>query len=1399
MSSVLTASRIGNPFNAHSIEDGFYKSIQEYIDKREFAQAKEVLVASVNKLSVSRNTDAIKKFYVFLIKLIPSFTSLDFTPETPLASILQYSSHLHDEQMNLALELGKWYVQHIERQRSIDFSDLLSFSQSAMYFFAKAIQIAEIHGQNELKTIHKLASKLFVRIIMERRAYQNYLHLALDKNLPGDWFERFENRFFEIDDQTAKLIAFCGDGTEAKLFIKFINEQAQLELNKIDFKIGDRSRLDEKINQRYAEIDDLTETFELPKHTPTERYKSALLEFRRSFDALQSNVDVRTLQAEVMKAFRKFFQLMHEDVLLILGQPPCEYEIRAMGSVGRGEICPFSDLEMEIRLANFKGGSRNYFIDYIRVLKLALVSLGESETTMPVFTCIHKSNPRGIRIDVGGDPSIDLDLIQTPQSMATFQSKEVIHFKTIENTMLHSTSLVNSTTTKCNSVKELDESFTLLEPLNLSEEFDHNLYDPVEGVLKAPQRLQRCLHFFTHRLDDYLRIWKQPFAVQGGIIDIKADYYEPLFLLNDLAFYFNIAKKNSLDIIEELVSKQVFTSPSGQLIKELLEIVYKMRVRIQLHNKTQKEREQISYGQLSFQHQFLSMSSSEKENLEKGYWLVLRPLYLSLKKIVEEGNPLEKTFHNLDLVQVSFEEDFESLPWHSWQPFLNAVYSINASLTNSRGRTILHLAAAVGDFAKVKQLIAMGAPLKAKDMFGNTALMFAAHFNRRNIFEYLYEHGKYSLSECEGLLNGALSQQAYDIAFFLIWKGWRISAISKEAVFHLLCHACSDREKSSKRVKSEVVKTILQQVTTFDLSAQTSKMQVSLFHITAEAQNYLVLKVLIDYALSNLTPAQVAAILNLPDKKGDSALHRGIFSADCAYLLVKYGADITLRNNDNYRPIDIAGEKFLGTTLRLLWRKKLVDPSLLLDRDYLLFCCCQDGLETVGMPLIPVLSEKKELLFWHESRDKKTYFHEACRSGNALLARELANEKIFWDSIDGFGRYPLHWACENKLETVCHQIISSTKTLEQLNRCDNENATPLLLAIRGGSSEIVLALIKKGVNVSTTDVSGRSPLHASLDAQMSDAAWQIIDKATDIDVPDLYGYTPIVLAVENGFEEVALCIEKKISELSIGTRQTRLGISLFQLACEKGMWNLASALYKRGSDPFILNVQLRATFYRKACHAELSDHPELADDSKQTDKPLVARRGDSLDPILTKVNWCCQHGKVRALQSLIAEHFPDKLFGEILKEMVDISVTDYVSLFRSREASLVQDFPSWFQDLEMLYRSVTHGHFALFKFLVRLEVLKPSQKEAFILVRCWKSPHILKQLKMFESFGFSIMQPDDEGNYPLHWAVQFPNTAHVIQYLINQGEDPNKANLQGVTALDLVKRSGNKHYEALFR
>ncbi|MFS8563660.1 MAG: hypothetical protein LVR00_04795, partial [Rhabdochlamydiaceae bacterium] len=96
-----------------------------------------------------------------------------------------------------------------------------------------------------------------------------------------------------------------------------------------------------------------------------------------------------------------------------------------------------------------------------------------------------------------------------------------------------------------------------------------------------------------------------------------------------MGLYFKIEATNTIDIVDGLFQAKIFTKETADLIKEALSFTYQMRIRT--HDFYREQRDDLCIdANAAMNCRMLSLE--EKEQLEKIYWLVLRPLYQSLGK-----------------------------------------------------------------------------------------------------------------------------------------------------------------------------------------------------------------------------------------------------------------------------------------------------------------------------------------------------------------------------------------------------------------------------------------------------------------------------------------------------------------------------------------------------------------------------------------------------------------------------------------------------------------------------------------------------------------------------------------------------------------------------------------------
>ncbi len=493
---------------------------------------------AINELLFVFNNADPEACYAYLFKLLPYFGNLDLLIHN-LPLLLDRSAHLRERQHQLAIELAKWYTQKGEYE-------------NAMHCYAKALQI---HATPE---VHRLASKLFIHFLRSR------IHTLLPSSMPSS------EALTTYLERIASFARLGASKENLRPFYELAKERYIAVHNK----------------ERYAACYQAILLYENTPCRPlppiTQRYWEAFHFYRAHFE--QEIFDVRGFQKKVFQAFQNFFNILVEDAFFILGKPPCGYDIRAMGSTAREEICPYSDLEFMILVER----QDPYFKALVDILHLQIASLGETPHFEFVFTCIHTKNPSGLHID--NSPNQEERLIQTPAAMAALQNEIITHPQDIAHTVLKTISLAQSTP---------------------------DLFTSYQTHLKEllPKEA-RASTFLKIRHQDFKERWK----TRALCPHIKQHYVELLNLfLSDLALYHGIVSTNTLDIIDELPK---FTLASRSLLKECVAALYKIRLRLHLAYHEQKEEASIGSHP-----GYIALQDSEILALQKCYWLILCPFY----------------------------------------------------------------------------------------------------------------------------------------------------------------------------------------------------------------------------------------------------------------------------------------------------------------------------------------------------------------------------------------------------------------------------------------------------------------------------------------------------------------------------------------------------------------------------------------------------------------------------------------------------------------------------------------------------------------------------------------------------------------------------------------------------
>ena len=332
-----------------------------------------------------------------------------------LLKSLAHFPTLYQEQLDLAdLSVQKLLSQ--AKKKTLDLR--LPLYTTAMYYYGKAITIAQKFDPSQIKELSIKTSKIFMLVINDQVVTLKSFQKRLDRASGFTDLSQFQT----ILDEIALLKNYRCDPNDHEIILS-LYEQAHevlLGIQKTKENTTPFAPFARQIRQEKQEA-------YIPQNFPTavERYQTKLSHFRETFKTTREGLvqkEVRPFQKAIHQEFLSFFQTFLQDAFAILGPPPCAYDLRACGSLAREEFCPYSDIEWMILIEDSK--HTPYFKTLAEIINLQIFSLGETAATdLPVFSALGEKNRSGFHVDTGGNPAAD-NLIGPPQTLALLQKGE---------------------------------------------------------------------------------------------------------------------------------------------------------------------------------------------------------------------------------------------------------------------------------------------------------------------------------------------------------------------------------------------------------------------------------------------------------------------------------------------------------------------------------------------------------------------------------------------------------------------------------------------------------------------------------------------------------------------------------------------------------------------------------------------------------------------------------------------------------------------------------------------------------------------------------------------------------------------------------------------------------------
>ncbi|KAL5007408.1 hypothetical protein ScPMuIL_016214 [Solemya velum] len=271
------------------------------------------------------------------------------------------------------------------------------------------------------------------------------------------------------------------------------------------------------------------------------------------------------------------------------------------------------------------------------------------------------------------------------------------------------------------------------------------------------------------------------------------------------------------------------------------------------------------------------------------------------------------------------------------------------------------------------------------------------------------------------------------------------------------------------------------------------------------------------------------------------AAKRGHFKI--AQLLLKHGADITLRNYEGQTAVQVAPAVFRTmlldsvehasdsphrVLLQAAWQGNIQVLRKLLQENKVLDINCRN---VEGFtPLLLVTRDTQ--MFEQLSSD----YNHSYQPIDAIT--ELLTHRADIHAVDSEGKTSLHHACHSKAKVaqdMVHILISGAPDLESRDR---RSFTPIHCASQTGNVDCLKTLIESGSDLNARGFAGSTPLHITAYNDHEQATNILLNHGGDVTLTDDRGLTPVDLArsrkMKNTLKEAWSEIKQKQPVANLG-------------------------------------------------------------------------------------------------------------------------------------------------------------------------------------------------------------------------------------------------------------------------
>jgi ankyrin repeat protein len=677
----------------------------------------------------------------------------------------------------------------------------------------------------------------------------------------------------------------------------------------------------------------------------------------------------------------------------------------------------------------------------------------------------------------------------------------------------------------------------------------------------------------------------------------------------------------------------------------------------------------------------------------------------------------------------------------------------NMNLKNNAGYTAVYIATKLGHIETIRLLLKAGAYSYLADADGNTALHMAAlngcSYGEKKLFADYTEIVDILLEynadiEAKGKvgtpLHAAVMHGDKEIIQKLLNVGANILSTDKNGntALHLAAYMPN---------KEEIAKTLIENAgDSLDIANEQGD---TALHLATKARNQIVVEALLEAGanvkLINKQHQDAYALLKFRNGEDAESIQKACW---ISFLLMKLGAvdkekGCILHSMAAGRPaanfqmmIDMAPEIDINTK-----DSKGFTP--------LHIATLNNRIDNVKV----LIGAGADINL--QSNDGLNALHVAAKLGNASITKLLLKKGSDRYLTDVNGYTALHMAAmggymdgvKTIFEDYAPVVDILLKYEANIEATDNAQETPLHVAVRAGSQNMVKKLLDAGANILSIDKDGDNAVHKACSQGYTEIVDILVNYRANIEGTNNQGETPLYMAFENDNKKM---VEKLLAVGANILSMNKYGENMLHIACGQGNEKILDTLLSK----YRFDAKLRTHKGDNALHfAAMSGSKVIAQKLLNAGIDINSQNNVGYTPLHAAILYSNMQEKNKEAQEELIKFFIEKganinLSASFLFSTIALSTLDSLNLEGTESSNI--------------------------------DIKKNADK-------------IVKKLI---DLGLNINLKYPLGNTALHWAVIF-NRKDLVKLFISKGANLSIKNDDGKTVLNLAIENHHNEIAAL--